>query len=512
MKKLSVALFHIRALPACLVCLAAGILFVSIDVWWISAICFALCAAGLVVAVILAPKRKAVVGACLVALALSLFTAVWADSILQEATPIEGEVSVQGRVCEVQTDSDGTVLSVVLDSLVVDGDAHKGKMQLSMPDGTWLFAEDVDGYVVGVAITVGDYVQASGTATTVVFSYYDSYSVHCSLQKRYYTLSTHSLQQTYLPPSRTAGERVRLELYRVLRRNMGTSAGFAYAFLTGNTCYVAPALLADFRWTGTAHLLAVSGLHVGVLAGVLLWILKKCRCPAIVKPLVSAAVLGVYTWLCAATPSVLRASILAVVATTASALGRRKDPPSILAFTALGILVVQPLYLFDVSFLLSFSAYAGIVLLYPPFRTLLARLHPKVGDALALGMSVSVSIFPMSTYFFGGVSLLTLPLNLVLVPLMSVVYVVLAVGTLLAIVKPLGFVLVGVSGVCKGLFYVERLLGDIGYVPTHTAVWMLPIFYGGVAVASDYCLAPKSVKYPIAATLTTVVVLLAFLL
>ena len=505
-------MFHLRALPACLLFLVAGILFVTTDVWWLYILLFGLVAIALVVAAALVPRRKGLAIACLLCLALALVTVARCSTIRADLVPTDRQLLVYGRIAAVQTDGDGQIRALTLDNLRWNGEEYRGKMDVTPPQGVW--SHTLDGsQSEETALQVGDWVIVDGTVSTLIFDYYDGNAVHRAIQRRYFRADAQELERAEQDNSTTAVEKVQMGIYRVLRRNMRSqTAGFAFAFMTGNTCFVPQDVLQGFRLAGLSHLMAVSGLHVGVLATVLLWLLRRLRCPAHIKPLVLAAVLGVYVWICNATPSVLRASVLLLVLTSASAIGRNRDAPSVLSLTALGLLAVQPLYLFDISFLLSFAAYMGIMLLWRPLARLFARMHfpAKLGNALGVDLAVSCNIFPLSSYFFGGVSLLAIPVNLVLIPIMSVVYVVLFAGLLLAIIPPLGFVLVAVDYIISGLYYVVGILSDVGFVGTHTAIYLLPVFYAGTAIVSDYCLLSKPVKYAAGSTAIAMCLLASF--
>lgn len=506
--------FHLRALPACLLSLVTGILYIATGIVWLIVTAFCLATVVAVVAIVRAPRRKALGVACLVCLALSLVTVAWTQHLDNAQVPVDEDLVVMGRVAVVQTDGTGAVQSLTLDHLYWQGTQYDGRIQLSVY-GDWVHTPDATKDSTGQLVQVGDWMQVEGHVRTIAVDLYNSSVLHDLLRGNYYTMQATAVRKGDMQAYTTAVERVQAGIYRVLRRNMRPqTAGFAYAFLTGNTALVPTTVLRGFRRLGIAHLLAVSGLHVGVLAGVVLWLLKKCRCPAWGKPVVLAAVLGVYAWVCNASPSVLRASILAVTIALAASMGRNRDAPSIMSLAALALLAVQPLYLFDVSFLLSFAAFGGIVLLYKPIVGLLGRLRcpPKVANLLGINLAVTLHTFPMSAYFFGGAALLAIPLNLLFIPVMSILYVVLVVGLLVGVVPPLGFVLVGMDYALEGMFYVGGLFVGIGYVHTNTALWLLPLFYAGSTLLSDYCLLPKHIRYAIGLSVYALTFILSFTL
>lgn len=87
----------------------------------------------------------------------------------------------------------------------------------------------------------------------------------------------------------------------------------AAALLTGEEGYMDGDVLENFRNGGVAHIFAVSGLHIGFLAGVVFFLLKSCRVRGVPKVLISAAVLVFYAGICGFSPSSLRAAVMASV-------------------------------------------------------------------------------------------------------------------------------------------------------------------------------------------------------
>lgn len=513
-----VKVFHARCLPMCLLALVAGLLFVSIDNPIATYSLVGVSAVVIAVLTLLAKRRKGVGIACMVCLLLSL-VAVWQVHAISAslAAPSDSAV-VEGRIAAVQTDEQGRITGVTIDTLVIEGEAHRGKAYVDLTSSalaeyTLVYAEALDPDYREGAVDVGQTVVVAGALKPIAVDYYTSYNMHRIARQTYYTLAAEAYATcTDVPVRKTAAETVRCALYANLHRYMsGFNSGMAYAFLTGDSSFVYEDVLMGYRHAGTAHLLAVSGLHVGILAGVLLWILRKTRCPAWARTVVLAAVLGLYAWVCSGTPSVIRAGVLAVGTSLSGALGVHRDKPSMLAMCALVLLCINPLWLFDVSFLLSYAAFAGAVLLYAPLRRLLGKLRGKWGDALALNLAVTVSTVPLSIYFFGGLSIFAVPFNFLLVPVMSVVYVLLLLLAVLSFIPYLGVLLLAVDYLLTGINLTVIYVGIIGYFSCSVAIWQLPVFYGGMALASPYCLVRPKVRYPVAVAMMAAGLLLAVL-
>ena len=213
------------------------------------------------------------------------------------------------------------------------------------------------------------------------------------------------------------------------------NASLAYAMLTGNSGFMDEDVLQNFRYGGVAHIFAVSGLHIGLVYALFAFLLKKCRAPVFVRlPLISA-VLIFFAGICGFSPSSVRALIMCIVVMLTNAAGTGLDRLSSVSLASFVVLAVNPVYLFSVGFQLSVAAAAGIIVLGGHLTRLLSRiLHfpRKLSSALGTAFSAQVCTFPILIDSFGYVSAFSFVLNLFFIPVISAVFALLFVGTLLA--------------------------------------------------------------------------------
>ena len=214
------------------------------------------------------------------------------------------------------------------------------------------------------------------------------------------------------------------------------------ALLLGDRSAVSDADTEAFSDAGIMHLLAVSGLHVSALAiavtmlGTLLCIPRKLMFPLV------ALLLAGYALLCGGSPSVVRAALMYVVMLGGRLSGRPNDLLTRLGLAGVLLLAVNPLYLWQTGFLLSFGAVAGLAALFPTLQQLWERLRiprgsrlMRLGNGLAQGvlggLAVQLGTLPFMLTAFGRVSWLSLLLNLLCIPLAQLV---LMLGMVAAIV------------------------------------------------------------------------------
>ena len=122
--------------------------------------------------------------------------------------------------------------------------------------------------------------------------------------------------------------------------------------------------------------MSVSGLHVGLLGGLLLLVLRLLRVRRTLRPPVLAVFLVGYCALTGFSAASVRAAVMLMLTQLAHLALRKPDPLTTLAAAMLAVLALDPLQAWSAGFVLSFSAMLGITVLLPPFRRLFARLFP----------------------------------------------------------------------------------------------------------------------------------------
>ena len=137
---------------------------------------------------------------------------------------------------------------------------------------------------------------------------------------------------------------------------------------------LSPDILDAFRNSGSIHILAVSGLHVGLIATVCFFGFSLLRLPRKATDLLTIAAVVLYACLVGFRPSVFRASLMAVIFLISRIIERDRDLFNLLAFAALGLLLINPAQLWDIGFQLSFAAVASIVYLMPKWESFIARI------------------------------------------------------------------------------------------------------------------------------------------
>ena len=166
-----------------------------------------------------------------------------------------------------------------------------------------------------------------------------------------------------------------------------------------------------FRDAGAAHVLAVSGLHVGLLAGMVMLLLRRFLSPG-PRLAVLAALLFFYSAVLGFPAPVLRASLLLIILSARRIVRRAYDPLTALSAAFLLILIVRPLDLFSAGFQLSFCAMLGIMTLGPVIENALERLRlPILQEEVSATASATAGVFLPTVQIFHRISLIGLVVN-----------------------------------------------------------------------------------------------------
>jgi len=216
-------------------------------------------------------------------------------------------------------------------------------------------------------------------------------------------------------------ERLSASLARALPEPQGSLAQAILLGLRGN---IPDYVYEAFSRTGTAHLLAISGLHISIIIAMLLslGILFFGRQRSIYIWL-TLALTWLYAMLAGMHPPIIRAAIMGSLFLIAEFLGRQRSAIIALAFAAAVMVGIQPYLLWSVSFQLSFLAMAGLVIIYPYFQTWgrkgvaslfgakdkIVAVGTMITDGFAATLAAILAVGPLIAYNFGIFSLVSLP-------------------------------------------------------------------------------------------------------
>ena len=285
------------------------------------------------------------------------------------------------------------------------------------------------------------------------------------------------------------------------------SAAMMRALVLGDRSLLGDEDRSALQLSGTAHLISISGLHVTLLAAALSMLLGLVM-PRKYAALIAVGLLIPYGALIGFTAPFVRALCTFAILCCAPLAGLPSDGVTRLCAAMLAWLMAKPMSVQDTGVALSYAASAGILLLMPPLRRLvgleglnhrlpalrgakhaLARCALYVGDLLCASLAAQLATLPLVVRFFGGQPLLSVPFNLVCVPLCMGGYVLgLLALALSAIWLPLAALLARVpDGMLAVLTAITRMAGSIdgGYARIGRYPFVLLIAHWAILLAAS---------------------------
>lgn len=296
---------------------------------------------------------------------------------------------------------------------------------------------------------------------------------------------------------------LRKKIISLLQRTIPdpAAAGLAEALLIGYRQDLDPAISRSYSNTGVVHIIAISGMHLALIGGILSWCLRPLNQHRWIRQLTQMLILGslwLFSLLAGGTPSLLRATLLFSSVALGEVLERNGNSLNTLMVSAFLLLCYNPFWLWDLGFQLSFAAVLGILLvgknLSKQFSFTTIWWHVP-GQLIAVSIAAQVFTTPLSLYYFHQFPGAFLIGNLIAVPLSSII---LAALLLLLACSPLptlaGWIGQGITFLIGLLNQYVRWVESIPGLLLTDLQWSLPetILLFGFFLAATHWIINKS--------------------
>ncbi len=239
-----------------------------------------------------------------------------------------------------------------------------------------------------------------------------------------------------------------------------------------------------YQKSGIGHLLAISGLHISFIGLGVYKLLRKVGVPMILSGYTSILVISLYAMMIGFSVSVFRAYMMLLIRLGAELTGRVYDIITALFLSATLTLMISPGYLTDAGFLLSYGAIIGILFVLPAMET----SFPKKGvglSALRCSLSINLTLFPILLWFYYEFPTYSILLNLIAIPLMSLLLGSGLCGSVFLWCPPIRFLC---FWICKQVLFLYEQMGEWGsslpfarIVFGKPPLWMIVLYYLGLA-------------------------------
>lgn len=211
---------------------------------------------------------------------------------------------------------------------------------------------------------------------------------------------------------------------------------FLISILLGDRAYQDPEARDNFAGAGVAHVLALSGMHLAIISGIILFLLFPMNFYGLYKYrlLLTVVLLWGYTVISGMSPSTVRACIMLTMIAASVWMERKNSSFGALCVATFLILLIKPYSLFDIGLQLSFACVASLLLLAPPLNRIDHRAHPKLfaaNEMLIATLVITFTTWIISAYYFKLFPAMFLPANLICLPLLPI-YLIISIAYLFA--------------------------------------------------------------------------------
>ena len=266
----------------------------------------------------------------------------------------------------------------------------------------------------------------------------------------------------------------------------GSAYAVVAAMALGDKSQLTRELKDAYAISGASHILALSGLHLGIIYTLLSLLLSRRRWQVTTQVVIIVSI-WLFVFLVGLSASVVRSAVMVTVYALLSLGHRDKLSVNTLAFAAIVMLLFNPLSLFDVGFQLSFMAVLAILLFYPLFENLWSqpflldhRVFRWLWTMLAVSCAAQIGVAPLIAYYFGRFSCYFLLANLVVVPAAALI---LYLSLSVLLIPSLAYLLIYIVDTLNQLLVsIAALPGASieGLHPTPLQVWMVYVIIGAV--------------------------------
>ncbi len=266
-----------------------------------------------------------------------------------------------------------------------------------------------------------------------------------------------------------------------------------------------------YRLAGIAHIFAISGLHIGIVGGLLYKLLRKLGLRFVAAAMLAMLVTLLYGIMTGFSFSTIRAMVMLGLSLIGEVLGRKYDMLTGMMVALFGLLIVEPYRILDGGLILSFGAVAGVAVAKyvvklleenKRFRKLQKKKYRRLYNLIAaflFSLSVTVVTTPLVAYMYYQVPTYSMLINVLVVPLMSVVVYSGMFGILVAMVSPFFGKLIILPGMICLMLYkrvcelLQLFPGNVVNTGKPSAL-MIIVYYAVLAVIL-VCINPKTTSY-----------------
>ena len=231
--------------------------------------------------------------------------------------------------------------------------------------------------------------------------------------------------------------------------------------ILGDSNYLDDEYLESYREIGLAHILAVSGLHIGIIAGAFIFFLSRIGVKKKWNVIITITMIWIYGYAIGFPSSILRANIMFSLLFISGMMAEPYDSINSLFLSFLIILLFQPLSILSVGFQLSYIATFSLLYLPPKLRSFFYPYKNKLIYTISALLGIYIGILPIQIYYFNGFSLMSIISNILIAPIIS--FVLILSGALIFINFIFSPIAVFIGIVINTSLNIQNFLVDVLY-------------------------------------------------
>lgn len=391
------------------------------------------------------------------------------DKVLSLSGVVEGEIVSVNYV-------NGEPLSYVISNPIINGVKYNINISLYAENYSFNLGDTIGYYATLNKVSFKDYIS---NVDRVVFSGYSSGEVK------------------FISSNVNVFQFARIKFSSFIMQNFPRSGNFMVALFTGETGFINSIELNNVRFSGVAHIFAVSGLHIGFIFAFCDFICNLLHIKRLWKTVIVFIITMFYSGLTGFTNSSIRAVIMITVYLICSSFGQKYDLLNSLSVAFIIVLTLNPLDIFSAGFCLSFGCILSIGLFSKTFENAIRIKNEKLKKALSSSTSIFVGTSPLILYYFKHLSLLSIPLNIIVIPIISILFSITIIVMILKLIFPfISFLCVAVDYLFSFLTTILNGLNFAKFISfANVGIMFLVLYYAVALLISDKINVKKSVKF-----------------
>ena len=417
------------------------------------------------------------------------YLSVWKFNRNTEKNPSE----VVARVYDITNEQNG-MIKTECDNCTFDGNKSDDKIVLYIYDNTGLF----ENIKVGSVVKFTPY---KFYKSDLFYHNIPNSNLYASNLK--FTVSAQIKDIECIKNDKTLSEKFKDRVKDNLEIGLtNENAEIAYSALFGDKDLLSESQYSNYKLSGIAHLLAVSGLHVGIVFAILTYLLGLIKVKGWWKIGLISIFLLFYAYLCGFSVSIMRASIMCIIMMIAKQVRREYDSLNALSIAGIVIFLTNPFCVFDVGFLLSFSCVAGIIMFTPTIKRGLEKckdfIPSGIVDAISISTATTLSIVFVNAYYFQTFNIISIIANVFIIPMFTIAFICVFCVSMFALICPyFSYLLVPINYLINFINILANIFGNLdisNFTTTQFAYMTIVVYFVLLLFLSRLCVVKYNYK------------------